>query len=175
LKGLTQWNDSFHVVKAKHTDKRTSFPASTECRFVLAVDSHSGGPRWRKSYESHLISRYDPESALNDLVESKIVALEQVKLGAKSPRDTKGIKCLLKLERGQRRKLNVRTIVSLGKASPGDLKEVIQGSRKGPSEQIDSGFANVGICSTFLIRSGFLRVDEFSDCCGRVCSITERT
>jgi hypothetical protein len=53
-------------------------------------------------------------------------------------------------------------ITSLSKVNPRDLKEVIQGSRKGPSEQSDSDFVNFGICSIFLIRSGFLRTYEFS-------------
>jgi hypothetical protein len=72
-----------------------------------------------------------------------------VMCGEKSPRDTKGIKRVLKPERGQRRKLEAITITSLGKVNPGDLKEVTQGSRKGPSEQSDSDFLNLGICSAF--------------------------
>jgi hypothetical protein len=39
--------------------------------------------------------------------------------GEKSPRDTKGIKSVLKSERGQRRKLEARTITSLGKVNSG--------------------------------------------------------
>jgi tRNA/tmRNA/rRNA uracil-C5-methylase (TrmA/RlmC/RlmD family) len=46
LMDSTQWNESQHAVKAKYADKRMSFPASTECRFALAVASHLGGPRW---------------------------------------------------------------------------------------------------------------------------------
>jgi hypothetical protein len=48
--------------------------------------------------------------------------------GWKSPRDTKEIKCVLKRERGQRKKLEARTIILLSKVNKEDLKEVIQKS-----------------------------------------------
>jgi hypothetical protein len=63
LRGSTQWNESFHAVKAKYADKRQSFPGSTEARFALTVASHSGGPDGARNGESRSISRRSRSAA----------------------------------------------------------------------------------------------------------------